>query len=101
MPSPQLFAWRTIDALPRSGDRVSGRIHSSRRSGNSKPRALKKVPMKTRNTPRLLGRIIAGSTALLATAYASYAGLAWLRYGTKKRRSRGEELDSLLDLYIP
>jgi len=57
--------------------------------------------MKTRNTPRILGRIIAGSTALLATAYASCAGLTWLPYGTKKRWSRGEELDSLLDLYIP
>src|SRR5262249_22190900 len=51
--------------------------------------------------PRTAGRILAGSAALLATAYASFAGLAWLRYGTKERLTRGQELDSLLDLYIP
>jgi hypothetical protein len=57
--------------------------------------------MKTKNTPPILGRIFVGGTALLAAAYASYAGLTWLHYGTKERRSRGEELDSLLDLYTP
>ena len=57
--------------------------------------------MKTKTSLAIMGRIVAGTTALLTTAYAGYAGLTWLRYGSKERHTATGELDSLLDLYIP
>ena len=47
------------------------------------------------------GALIAGGAAFAAAAYATYAGVTWYRYGRTKQKVRGEEADSLLDLYIP
>lgn len=57
--------------------------------------------MKTKHYGRLVGGILAGGAALATAAYATYAGMTWLRYGTGKHLIPGEESDSLLDIYIP
>jgi len=44
--------------------------------------------------------LIAGSAAFAAAACATFEGVTWYRYGRTKRQVRGEEADSLLDLYI-
>lgn len=57
--------------------------------------------MKAKRHARLTGVLIAGIVALVAAAYGTFAGVTWFRYGRTKRQVRGEEADSLLDLYIP
>jgi hypothetical protein len=57
--------------------------------------------MKLKQYARLTGMLIAGGAAFAAAAYAAYAGVTWHRFGRTKRQVRGEEADSLLDLYIP
>lgn len=57
--------------------------------------------MKNKNYGSLLGGILAGGATLATAAYATYAGMTWLRYETNKRLIVGEESDSFLDLYIP
>jgi hypothetical protein len=44
--------------------------------------------------------LAAGALGLAAGAYAGYAGLTWLRYG-HPARARGDEIDPLLDAFIP
>jgi hypothetical protein len=56
--------------------------------------------MKAKQFARL-GALAAGGSTLAAVAYATYTGATWYRYGRNKRQVRGDEADSLLDLYIP
>jgi hypothetical protein len=57
--------------------------------------------MNAKHYARLASMLIAGGAAFAAAAYATFAGVTWFRYGRNKRQVRGEEMDSLLDLYIP
>jgi hypothetical protein len=57
--------------------------------------------MKAKHYARLAGGLLAGGAAIAAASYATYAGITWYRYGRTKREVRGEESDSLLDLYMP
>jgi hypothetical protein len=57
--------------------------------------------MKAKQYGRLAGSILLGGAALSAAAYATCAGITWFRYGRIKRQVNGEDLDSLLDLYMP
>jgi hypothetical protein len=49
----------------------------------------------------MLAGIVGGGAAIAAAAYAISAGITWRRYGVKKHLKRGDEADSLLDVYIP
>jgi hypothetical protein len=57
--------------------------------------------MKAKHYARLVGGLLAGSAAIAAATYATCAGITWYRYGRTKHQVRGEESDSLLDLYMP
>jgi len=57
--------------------------------------------MKAKQYGRLVGTLMVGAVAFSAAAYATCAGVTWLRHGRTKRQVNGEDLDSLLDLYIP
>jgi hypothetical protein len=43
---------------------------------------------------------MAGAAGVAAAAYAAYAGVTWYRYG-RPARAEGEEVDPLLDQFIP
>jgi hypothetical protein len=57
--------------------------------------------MKAKHYARLAGGLLAGAAAFAAASYATYAGISWYRYGRTKHQVKGEESDSLLDLYMP
>jgi hypothetical protein len=59
------------------------------------------VFMKAKQYGRLAGALMVGAAALSAAAYATCAGVTWFRYGRTKREVNGEDVDSLLELYIP
>jgi hypothetical protein len=56
--------------------------------------------MKAKHDARLVGRLLAGGTAVAAASYATYAAITWYRYGRTKRQVNLEESDALLDLFI-
>jgi len=66
---------------------------------NSEPQL--KVFMKAKHYGRLAGALMASGVALSAAAYATSAGVTWFRYGRSQHQVNGEDVDSLLDLYIP
>jgi hypothetical protein len=57
--------------------------------------------MKPKHYGSWVAGILAGCAALGTAVYATLAGMAWYQYGAKKRLTRGDEADSLLDVYIP
>ena len=57
--------------------------------------------MKTKRFRRLAGSLIVGCTALATAAYVTHAVVTWCRYGGSKQQVRGDDVDSLLDLYLP
>jgi hypothetical protein len=57
--------------------------------------------MKAKPYACLGGKLLAGGAAIAIASYATYAGITWYRYGHTKRQVRGEDSDSLLDLYMP
>ncbi len=56
--------------------------------------------MKAKHYARLVGRLLAGGTAIAAASYATYAVTTWYRYGRTKHQVALEDSDALLDLYI-
>jgi hypothetical protein len=57
--------------------------------------------MKTTATVRAALRLTAAGLGLAAGAYAAYVGVAWCRYGQPPRVRGPEDLDELLDRFIP
>jgi hypothetical protein len=55
--------------------------------------------MKEKSFARSLGRWVAGGVGLSAAAYATYAGVTWLRYGHAARTAGGDDLT--LDRFMP
>src|ERR1044071_4376607 len=57
--------------------------------------------MKAKQYSRLASAIVLSGAALSAAAYATCAGVTWFRYDRGKHQVNGQDVDSLLDLYIP
>jgi uncharacterized membrane protein YebE (DUF533 family) len=53
----------------------------------------------TRSVRRAAGWV-AGAAGVAAVGYAAYAGMTWYRYG-RPARAKGEDVDSLLDQFMP
>ena len=57
--------------------------------------------METKRHSSFAGRLLVGGAAIAAASYVTYAGITWYRYGRTEHKVKGEESDSLLDLYMP
>ena len=56
--------------------------------------------MTTTRSVRRTARWVAGAVGMAAAGYAAYAGTTWYRYG-RPTRARREEVDPLLDRFMP